>query len=209
MTPKDPFELLAQITAEADAALERINQAQERHRSALAEIRRQADQVRVDHKAASRAARRDLTAVPPMPELPDGQAHRDALRELVHLRSDVAARRRAALAAALPDVMDAWAEAKPKLEAKARDIVQPVEELAETYVGWWSLLRVCRQAGEGADPTARITNGPSTRMRPRPEPQDVLLAAAGIDLCSVRPFRTRPAPVTGEEREDLTPILDR
>lgn len=179
------------------AELARIDAALHAQREALAGARAVAEQIRAEHAAVVKLARDELRPAPPMPDLPDDQPVRDALHRLLYARGNIGSQVSAALAAAVPVVVSGWGKARPDLDQRAAQLAAAADDLAAEYAAWWSLVHEARSAAENADPNARTVNGPSTRMRPRPEAQDVLLAAAGVDLCGVRSARPLVDGVTG------------
>lgn len=185
--PLDAATLRAMVLADVEAEGQRVRAAEAEHRAALTQLATEAAQLRAEHDKAAAAARATYAAAPPMPELPDGQPHRDALHALLRARAALTTRRVQILAAALPEIVLAWDAARPLLDERAREIATQATALAEEYAAWWRLLRDARRANETSDPNKRVRNGPSERMRPRPTAVDVLAAATGIDLCGVGP----------------------
>ncbi len=142
-----------------------------------------------------------------MPELPDGQPHRDTLQYLMRARDVLAARRVEILADALPTIVQAWDAARGPLDERAGEIARQAAELAEEYACWWRLVRDARHAAEQPTLTrGRIRNGPSERMRPRPTAHDVLTAAAGVDLCAPGPVDIAVGLVTGTSPDGRVPV---
>lgn len=197
-TAQTPAAVRAAITADVDAELSRVHAAEAEHREALAAVRREADEIRAEHKDATLAARLAMQPAPPLPPLPDGREIRDSMGVLTRTRTELGHRREQALAAGLPQVMAAWQSARPGLDERARAIAAAAEVLAREYADWWTLVREVRRADEHKDPNQVIRNGPSERMRPRPTPADVLTASAGVDLCGVLSASTSRTPVTGK-----------
>jgi len=181
-------ELRAVVLAEVEVEEDVIRAAEVEHRAALADLDREATEIRAAHDRAAALARAEYAAIPPLPELPDGQPHREALHELMRARDALGPRRTEALATALPAIVRAWDAARAPLDDQAREIAGEAAALAEEFATWHRLLRDARKAAEQPTSTrGRIRNGPSERMRPRPTSGDVLAAAAGVDLCGAGP----------------------
>lgn len=192
--------ILAEVHAEA-AALEA---AAAEHHAALAELRRENDQIRADHALVVLAAHEALRPIPRLPELADGLEHREALHAIAGRRDANSQRKTETLKEALPGITAEWEAARAALDDRARKIAVQAEVLASEYAGWWELLQEARRAAEHS-PDIRTHNGPVERMRPRPDPADVLLAAQGVDLCEVQPAFRSASLVTGERRLSDTP----
>jgi hypothetical protein len=192
--------ILADVHAEAKA----LEAAKAEHHAALEEIRSRNDQIRADHAIVVLAAAEALKPVPRLPQLNDGLEHREALYLIRERRDANIARRRETLKAALPEIETAWGAARAVLDDRAHKIAAEAELLATEYAGWWELLQEARRAAEYS-PDIRAHNGPADRMRPRPIPSDVLVAAQGTDLCGVQPAFRSASLVTGEHRLSDSP----
>lgn len=195
--------VLTDVTAASQAHRARLRDAQDALRAVFARV----DAMRSDHEAACREARERHRTLPPEPAYPDVTAAQELVHRLHLEAATLSDRERDALAAALPDVEQAWQDARPALEADAVALMGDVEAYAARYVAWWSLLHAARTAAEHG-PNLRVTNGPSARMGERPEPVAALLAGSrGLDLCAPTPVRRdqdrdpiRQRVYAGEER---------
>ena len=187
--------ILADVHAEAEA----LEAAKAEHHAALEEIRSRNDKIRADHAVVVLAAHEALKPVPRLPQLDDGLEQREALYLITERRDANNERRRETLKAALPEIETAWRAARAVLDDRAHKIATEADALSTEYAGWWELLQEARRAAEYS-PNIRAHNGPAERMRPRPSPADVLVAAQGTDLCGPQPAFRSASLVTGAHR---------
>lgn len=204
MKPRTAAQVRDSILADVHAEAEALEAAKAQHHAALAEIRRENDQIRADHAVVVLAAHEALKPIPRPPELADGLEHREALYAIAARRDSNRQRKSETLKDALPEIAAAWEVARAALDDQARKIAAEAEVLAAEYAGWWALLQEARRAAEYS-PDTRAHNGPAGRMRPRPRPADVLIAAQGVDLCESQPAFRSASLVTGERQRSDTP----
>lgn len=175
----------AQILAEVEAERERLDQAGRQVRAELAEVVAANEVARGEHAEAVRQAVAEHRVEPEPPQLPTIDAHREALHRIQQARSALMPASRVAMADASEHVEDEWQTVRAGLDVRARKLADQVEKLAGEYREWWRLVREVRQSAERRNPNSIVTTGPSTQMRPEPDPEAVItVAAGGGDLCA-------------------------
>ncbi|WP_142111070.1 hypothetical protein [Rarobacter incanus] len=186
-------ETRAEILKAVNARRTELREAAATARADLAALQAENEQKRTEWENAAAQARQSLQPAPEPPQLEDG--HR--LQELLlHIRNEEAGLYRAereALAGAAVKVEEAWQAQRATLDAQAADLATKVDTLVGQYAEWYALLHECRAAVEN-DSNSQILNGPSTRMRARPDRANVVtLAANGVDLLKPTPLPVKTA----------------